>query len=270
MTSKIQLGVGLIAAFVLGAIVVAYSSAQQSTSQEEMILSTSFTQAQEEDIRAVVKDYLMTNPEIIIEAVNEYSARERALAETRKIEGATENLARLLNPENGYVAGVAPDKAKVVVIEMFDYHCSFCKKALPLIKEITERDEDVRMVFRELPILKIESDLAAEYSLAARDQDKFMEFHFALMGASGVLNENRIESIAKDVGLDFAKLQKSRAQKSIATAISETHEIAQKMGTGGTPTFIIATLDGTYIDVLEGFRPQELVAKIEAAKKAAS
>lgn len=272
MQTKILTGAALAGAFALGAIVVAYSSAQQSTSSTQPVsaaLETSFSNTQEDDIRNIVRDYLLANPEVIIEAVNEYSARQQAQEATRQVDAAKGNLAKLLDPSGGFVTGKDPKNAKVAVIELYDYHCGFCKRALPLVNEITSSDEDVMMVFRELPILREESDIAAEYSLAAREQGKFMAFHNAMMEASGTLDETRIHSIAKTAGLDVDKLKNDRGDAGIPAAITTTHEIAQSIGVTGTPTFIVATTDGAFVEVIQGFRADDLVAKIEEAKEVA-
>lgn len=272
MNVKFAIGAALAGAFALGAMLVAYSSGQEQSAQSKAPpkqASASFSEPEEEDIRRIIYDYLMENPEVIIEAVNAYSARERELARTHAKETAAANLSALLNPDHGFIAGKDPDKAKVAVIEMFDYHCSFCKRAAPLIKQTIETDKNVKIVFRELPILREESDYAAEMSLASREQGKFLDFHFAMMGASGVLTKERVQSFAKQQGLDVAKLEKARQNSEISAAIIEDHEIAAEMGVEGTPMFIIATLDGSYVDIVDGFKPQELLQKIAEAKRAA-
>lgn len=269
--TKIAIGGALLGAFILGASFMAYSSAQeepaQSTAPKQQV-STSFTGLEEEEIGAIIREYLMENPEVIIEAVNAYSERERLAEAARTRENALANVDALLNPEFGFVAGKNPAKAKVAVIEMFDYHCGFCKRATPLIKEITEKDADVKMIFRELPILREESDYAAEVSLAARDQGKFLDLHFAMMDAKGVLTKERIHEIAEKNGIDVAKLDRVARLPKVENAIINTRIIADEIGINGTPAFIVAAIDGSYVEVVTGFRPDELLEKIDAAKAA--
>ncbi len=270
--TKVAIGASLVGAFALGAIVVAFSSAQEQSSSSQSSkapVSTTFSGLEEEEIGDIIRAYLMENPEVIIEAVNAYSQREQRAAETRATDGARANLAALMDPKNGFVAGKNPSKAKVAVIEMFDYHCGFCKRATGIIKEIADKDADVKVVFRELPILKEESNYAAEASLAAREQGKFLDFHFAMMKASGTMTRKRVNGLAKKQGIDIAKLERAAAAGRTSNAIIETHEIAREMGVDGTPAFIIATTDGSYVEVVTGFRPDELREKIAAAKKAA-
>ncbi len=274
--SKVAIGAALAGAFVLGATVIAFSSAQQSASEPAQSqshapatnLETVFSDLEEDDIRAIIRDYLMTNPEIIIDSVNEYSARERLRAETKANDVAAANLSALLSPESSFVTGKNPEKAKVALIELYDYHCSFCKRATPIIKDIVLKDPDVKVVFRELPILREESGYAAAVSLAARDQGKFTELHFAMMDASGVLTKDRVAALAKKEGIDIGKVEKRIEQPDIGKAISGNHDLAAMMGIEGTPAFIVAATDGSYVEVINGFRPDDLKEKIAAAKKA--
>jgi len=274
---KIAIGAALIGAFILGAAIVAYPSAQEQPAQSQPAMSsapkervsTSFSELEEEEIGDIVRAYLLENPEVIIEAVNEYSARERQAAAVRAREGAAANLSALLSEENGFVTGKKPDTARIAVIEMFDYHCGYCKRATSLVREIAKNDDDVKVIFRELPILREESEYAAEVSLAAREQGKFLEMHFAMMDAKGVLTKERIHDIAKKEGVDVEKLEQDAQKPGVARAIIEGHDIAEQAGVNGTPAFIIAAVDGSYIDVVSGYYPDELLTKIEEAKASA-
>lgn len=277
INTKFAIGAALIGAFLLGAVIVAYPSAQEQPAQNQSAMSsapkdrvsTSFSELEEEEIGEIVRAYLLENPEVIIEAVNEYSARERQAAAVRAREGVAANLTALLSEENGFVTGKKPETARVAVIEMFDYHCGYCKRATGLVREIADNDEDVKVIFRELPLLREESEYAAEVSLAAREQGKFLDLHFAMMDAKGVLTKERIHDIAKKEGIDVAKLEKDAKKPGIARAIVEGHEIAEQAGVSGTPAFIVAAVDGSYVEVVSGFYPDELLAKIEEAKASA-
>ncbi len=272
MNVKIALGAALAGAFVLGASVVGFSAAQQEETQSKAPqerVSTSFSELEEDEIGEIVRAYLMENPEVIIDAVNEYSARQRLAEEERARLTAKENLAALLNADTGFVAGKNPSKATVAIIEMYDYHCTFCKRAAGLVKDMTKSDASVKVVFRELPILREESDYAAEMSLAARDQGKFLDLHFAMMDASGVLTKERVQTIARKQGLNVNKMEAAIKSGDIAAAITENHELAARMGVNGTPAFVIATTDGSYVDVVSGYQPELIQEMIDKAKNAA-
>lgn len=279
LNTKIATGAALAGAFVLGAIAVAFSSAQQDRAPVEdeashaptqsELLETSFSDAEEEDIRNLVRAYLLDNPEIIVEAVKIYSERERLAVEERVRMSAAQNIEYLLDPETSYVAGKNPEKAKVAVIELYDYHCGYCKRAAGFVKELANSDKDVKVVFRELPILREESGYAAEMSLAARDQDKFLDFHFAMLNASGVLTKERVQQIAREQGLDVDKLEATIEEKNIVEMIANNHALADALGVDYTPAFIVATTDGKFVEVIGGNRQDLVREKIKEAKKAA-
>ncbi len=272
MKLKLAIGAAMAGAFSLGALIVAYSSARQDEAvqtEASRHISTSFSQLEEDEIRQIVRQYIMDNPDILIQSINEYGQRrkEREIAYAK--EAAPNILPALLDPATSFVAGKNPDKAKVAVVELFDYHCSVCKRATPQIQQMLARDPAVKFIFRELPTLSEESDFAAQASLAAKEQGKFLDFHFAMMEASGMLKKERIFEIAKQQGLDTAKLGEDAESEPVIAAITQNHAMMAEMNLRGTPTFVIATLDGSFIDVMNGYHESILKDKIDAAKKAA-
>lgn len=279
LNTKIAIGSALAGAFVLGAVAVGFSSAQQDRAPAEdaashaplqsELLDTSFSDTQEEDIRNLVRAYLLDHPEVIVEAVNIYSERQRMASEERARLGAVQNIEYLLDPETSYIAGKNPEKAKVAVIELYDYHCGYCKRAAGFMKELADSDADVKIVFRELPILRQESGYAAEMSLAARDQGKFLDFHFAMLNASGVLTKERVQKIAREQGLDVKKLEATIEEKNIVEMIANNHALADALGVDYTPAFIVASINGEFIEVVSGNQQDLLREKIKEAKKAA-
>ncbi|MBB5520163.1 DsbA family protein [Amphiplicatus metriothermophilus] len=264
---KIAVGAALLGAVGLGATIAAFSNAQPDRSAAEGPRGDVFSEAEEAEIRAIVRAYLLENPEVLIDSLNAYSERQRADAEARAEEAAKANLAALLNERHGYAAGAAPEKAKVAVIELFDYHCSFCKRAAGMVRELTRNDPAVKVVFRDLPILREESEYAARVALAARAQGKFEDLHFAFMAASGVLTRERVDAIAREAGVDMTALETALKDPALDQALAETDRIARDMLVDGTPTFIVAALDGSYVEVIPGLREDALREAIKKAKK---
>lgn len=219
-------------------------------------------------IETIVREYLMEHPEVIIDAVNKYAEQQREAEAGQLVSGAQARFDRLLDPSDGYVAGADVANAKVAVVEFFDYHCPYCKKANDTVHKLADDDKDVKVVYREFPILRPESELAAKAALAAREQGKYRELHYAMMGSSGVLTQKRIDEIAKKQGLDLDKLHKDMKSPKVAKAIDETHKLASEIGVSGTPAFVIGSVDGQHIDVVGGWDPNHVKDAIKAAKKA--
>jgi protein-disulfide isomerase len=252
MNSKLLIGGALAGAALLGAIAVNVVSAQQSKPTPS---------GDRKAIEAIVRDVIRENPEIIVDALNAYAEREAS-------EAAAAALPVLLKEDTGFVAGKNPAAAKVAVIELFDYHCGYCKRATDLVRDLAKSDPAVKVILRDLPILRKESDDAARFALAAREQGKYLDYHFALLAQSGVLTEEKLLAVAKDVGLDQAQLKKDAAAAKLETAIAGNVEAARQMRLDGTPSFIIASLEGDFMRVIPGLDEEAVREAIAEAKKA--
>lgn len=268
MKTQLAIGAALVAAVALGATIAAFSNAQGDRSAAESRPAGLFEAAQEDEIRAIVRDYLLDNPEVIIESLQTYDMRRREASETQARDNARTNLEALLDDAGGFSIASNPARATVAVIELFDYHCGYCKRATPLMRDLTRKDASVRVVFRELPILREESEFAAKAALAARTQGKYAELHFAMMDASGVLDMKRIREIAVANGLDADALVAAMDDPALEQAIDDNHRMAAEIGVDGTPAFIVASLDGAYVEVVPGFNEPRIKAAIAEAKKA--
>ena len=178
-------------------------------------------------VETVVRDYVLAHPEIIPQAMQRLQE-----GETGKTIAA--NRAQIVEPFDGAWAG--NPKGDVTLVEYFDYNCGYCRSSLPTIAALIERDPNVKIVFREWPILSEESVTAAKISLAAAAQGKFKVFHDALYAAGPVTAES-ITVTARASGIDMAQAAalRPRAEAEIAA----NRAVAQKLGLTGTPSWVI-------------------------------
>lgn len=237
----------------LGAIASNLVAAQQSRPQSPADLDRAA-------IEQIVRDTIRDDPSIIIDALNDYS-------ENHAKNAIRNYLPELLSEKSGYVGGKNVDAAKVAVIEFFDYHCGFCKRSSGFVQDLIKNDPGVKVSFREFPILREESETASRYALAARAQGKYLDLHFAMLNETGVITEKRIHEVAGKIGLDVKKLEADQKNPDFTTYIDGDREAARALQIDGTPTFIIASLDGEFIEVVPGFRPDDVKAAIAEAKK---
>jgi protein-disulfide isomerase len=128
---------------------------------------------------------------------------------------------------------------RVTLVEFFDYRCSHCMAMSPILHSIVSKNADVRVVYKEFPIRGKTSVFAAKAALAANNQGKYIELHDAMLDSDN-LDETKVLSLAKSVGLDVDKLQTDMNSVAIEEAIRENYELARQMGIYGTPTFYIA------------------------------
>lgn len=190
-------------------------------------------------IENVVREYLLANPEVIVDAIRIYREREQQAQAQQAQQALSVHKDGLTNDPNAPVAG--NPKGDVTVVEFFDYHCGYCKRVFPVLQELLETDKNLRWVFKEFPILGPESVTASRAALAAwkLDPAKYLAFHSALMATTGGLPEDRILKIAKSAGYDADKLQKEMASDAITEEINRNHQIAETLGIRGTPAFIV-------------------------------
>src|ERR1700730_12358024 len=231
MKTTLKMAAGGVAFFSLGAFVTALAVGRVS-----IPVSAPANRAQ---IEQVVHDYLIGHPEIIVEMSNKLDVQQASAADkARKDALFALGPAALTDPKVAYVAG--PSDAKVTVAEFFDYRCPHCKASMTAMKHLLDTGQKVRIAFIERPILTPDSLWAAQAAVAARRQeDKYVPFHFALMATAGELSKDRILDIAKNVGLDVARLEKDMADPAVLESIKQSNGLADKLHFDGTPTFVI-------------------------------
>ena len=184
------------------------------------------TPAETEAVEGVVRDYLLKHPEVIIEALQVLEARKKQQA-----------IDALLSDKAAPVAG--NPEGPLTVVEFFDYQCPYCKTIAADMIETLEAEGDVRIVFKEYPILGPASEFAAKAALAAHRQGKYLAFHQALMAARGKLDESVVIEEARRVGLDLERLRADMESPEIADALSRNQTLGAALRVSGTPAFVI-------------------------------
>ncbi len=195
--------------------------------------------AQKQAVEQLIRDYIMKNPEVVIDSLQAYQSSQHT-AQQEAAQKAVADNRNLLERDPATPVGGNP-KGGVTVVEFFDYHCGYCKKALPSIQALLKDDDDVRVVFKELPILGPGSVIAAQAALATWKiaPDKYVPLYMALMEWRGDLAEARVLEIAKKVGIDTAKLKTAMADPEINAQLKRNADLAQELQIGGTPAFVI-------------------------------
>ncbi|NQY98848.1 MAG: thioredoxin domain-containing protein [Henriciella sp.] len=195
-----------------------------------------------EAIEQVVYDYLLENPEVIEEALIALS-QKRQFEEDQKVRDAiAENQDKLVNNSADYSIG--PADAKVTVVEFFDYRCGYCKRSASWATGLPEKyDNQVRVVFKELPILSAESEKAALAAIAAGKQGKYVEMHMALMELdnSTGFGPDVIDAAAESIGVDVAKMRADMKSVEVQKTVADSKSLARTLGISGTPNFVIGS-----------------------------
>jgi protein-disulfide isomerase len=199
----------------------------------------SLTPAQEDAVRRIVRDYLIENPDVLIEALQAYETKMAEETQKQQQAALGQRREQLERDPTSPVVGAAD--GDVTLVEFTDYRCGYCKKVLPALQDLLKADGRIRYVIKELPILGPESVAAARAALAVwrSTPARYMAFHTALMTARGSLDENRILEIASEVGLDAKALVTAMKDPEINAILGKNHELAQSLNIRGTPAFVI-------------------------------
>jgi protein-disulfide isomerase len=192
---------------------------------------------QRADIEGTIRNYLIANPEIIRDAINELQRKEDEAARTAQATIITNNSKLLFDSANEVVLG--NPKGDVTLVEFFDYNCAYCRRAHADMKALIADDPNLRVVLKEFPILGEGSVGAAQVAVAVllTAPDKYSDFHDALISEKGQVDGAKALAVAADLGLD-PEVLKAKAQSDEAKAnITEVRDLAAKLDLTGTPSY---------------------------------
>jgi protein-disulfide isomerase len=214
-----------------------------------------FSDTQKRGIEQVVKDYLMQNPQILVEVQGALESKMATEEAERTKQLVAENAKELYRHQDAPVAG--NPNGDITVVEFFDYNCGYCKRGFHNILELIEKDKNVRVVFKELPILSKDSEDAARIALAARAQGKYWELHRALIESKGRVTEASALEAAGKLGLDVQKLKTDKDSEPVKAELARVEALARKMNISGTPHFLVG-------DEAIGGAPEDLLDQLSA------
>ena len=196
-----------------------------------------FNNKQADEIRAIVKQYLIDHPEVIQEALRANEERQQRAEDERRNQALQSNASDIFHSGDDLVAGNS--SGSVTMVEFFDYNCGYCKRAFPDVMKMIQADGDLKLVMKEFPILGPGSVYAARAALASRKQGKYWEYHLALLGHDGRIDEATADEIARSVGLDVGKLKTDMKSDDVTRVIQRNMMLAEALRIEGTPAFII-------------------------------
>lgn len=199
---------------------------------------------QKKEIEKVVHDYLVNNPEVLVEVSQSLQNKQQKDMQDQAKSAIQKHANQLFS---GKLTQMGNPNGSVTLVEFFDYQCVHCKKMAPVISELVKKDKNLRVIYKEFPIFGKSSDLASRAALAAAMQGKYKAMHEALLKQDKRLDENLINQIAKSIGLDMTKLKKDMDSKEVGDLLAQNRTLAENLRLMGTPAFIIgATPNGQF------------------------
>jgi len=197
-------------------------------------------QMSQDQLDQKIHDYIMAHPEVLMEALQSLDAKQR---EADAAEAKKSLIARaddLYRDKQSPIGGNA--KGDVTIVEFFDYNCPYCRQMAPVVEQALADDPQVRIVYKEFPILGPDSDFAAKAALAADRQGKYDAFHKALYAVKSRVTEAVVLKVAEEVGLNVTRLKSDMQDAAIQAAIDRNMNLAQALKISGTPSFVVGDL----------------------------
>jgi protein-disulfide isomerase len=219
----------------IGALVLGY--AVVAAAPPHWAVAAELAPEQRLAIESIVHDYLMQHPDLLIETLQKAEAKLKSDASETARQALTARHREIFDDPQTPVGG--NPRGDVTLVEFFDYRCPYCKQVQPSLEKLLGKDGNLRIAYKEFPILGPVSVTAARAALAARRQGKYVAFHDAMMAASGTITEDTVYKVAGSVGLDIARLKGDMAAPDISAVLKANLALANALDVSGTPTFAI-------------------------------
>jgi len=192
---------------------------------------------QRPQIEAIIHDYLMQHPDVLIAALRVAEDKLHRDDDAKASKAVAQHRREIFDDPATPTAG--NPHGDVALVEFFDYRCPYCKQVQPSLESMLKQDPNLRLVYKEFPILGPASVTAAHAALAARRQGKYDAFHAAMMAAHGNISNESVYQVAGSVGLDVDKLKRDMASPEIAQALKANMKLADALDIHGTPAFVV-------------------------------
>lgn len=204
-----------------------------------------FNASQTKDIQQIVHDYIVKNPQVLVEASKALQAQQRKQMVNQAKTAIEQNGKQLFDDKLS--PSIGNPKGGVTLVEFFDFQCIHCKQMAPVVSDLVSKDKNLRVIYKQFPIFGKGSEFAAKAALASQKQGKYKAFHKALMASKKRLSSSNVLKIAESVGLNTKQLKKDMQNSAVSDELKANVKLAEKLRLMGTPAFIIAnTPDGKF------------------------
>lgn len=195
--------------------------------------------AETANVKEVVDAYLKENPEVIVNALEEFNRKRAREKHAMVLSFIEKNPEKIIAPHD---AKYGAENPKIQIVEFFDYNCGACRQAHATLNKVLEKysASDIQVVYKELPILGEKSVLLAKAGLAFNmlDSAKFKDMHSKLFRLRKKDKEG-LKELAADNGFDVDEFEKRLESKEVMEIIEKNHYLASLLEVRGTPFFII-------------------------------
>ncbi|MFY9589916.1 DsbA family protein [Rickettsia endosymbiont of Halotydeus destructor] len=193
---------------------------------------------EKEKVKEIIKEYLISSPEIIIQSIEGLQKR-KIMEKEDKVNSYIKNNQVDIETSKTFPT-LGNINGDITIVTFFDYNCSYCKKGDLFINQLLESDSNVKLLLRPLPILGDASQYLAQVALAVYkvNPDKFKAIHEGLMAIKDVTKKS-VENLLVENDLNISEIEEIADSKEVKALIEEDMEIAKNLKIQGVPVFII-------------------------------
>ena len=187
-----------------------------------------------------VRDYLMENPQVLIESINVLENRQAQDAAQTDLQLVEANSDALFDDGHSWVGG-NPD-GDLTMVEFIDYRCGVCRQFNAEVHDAVEKDGNIRLILKEFPILGEESVLSSRFAISVHQiagDEAYETAHDALMALRTPATDESLRGIAEEIGVDADAIMAHMDTDAVNMVLQKNHELGQTMAIQGTPTFVI-------------------------------
>ena len=200
-----------------------------------------FADGLDSDLEQQVLQVIRKHPEVILKSIQDYQQEQQENEKQNQLsllQSITTDRWKLI--DKSPILG-RPNTANLL-IEFSDFQCPYCADVHFTLNEfIAQHKDSISLVYKHYPLAQIHSEAipAATASWAAKQQNKFWEYHDYLFSHQDQLSENLYKEAAKDLGLDLTRFESDRKSQNATLAIQKDIALAESLGISGTPFFIM-------------------------------
>ncbi|APH58684.1 DsbA family protein [Granulibacter bethesdensis] len=201
--------------------------------------SETFTPAQRAEIVTILRQALVKDPTILKDAITALQQDENSRALSAREGAIAANASRLTSDPADPVAG--NPKGSTSIVEFYDVRCPYCRRMVPVMDELIRKHPELRVVYKDMPILGAKSELGSRALLAAQKQGGYVQLRAALMHGSPDLTQEDIDRQARTLGLDVDRLHKDMQDPAIEKRLADNIALGRSLGLEGTPAYVIGS-----------------------------
>lgn len=221
----------------------------------------SITADQRGEIEKIIREYLLSHPELLQDVMVELEKRQTAAEAEKHRNAVKEHADAIFNSPRQVTLG--NPQGDVAVVEFFDYNCGYCKLIAPEVLALIRANPDVRFVFKDMTIFGEASEYAAAGAHLTKAGGKYLDVHRAFM-AEKPLEDDDVARILTLNGVSPAAARERQQSAEQRKYLEDQHQLAAALGIQGTPAFVVGDV------MIPGADPLALKQAIAAVKQGKS